>query len=221
MLSHREENFSLKSLALLCHISPSYFSRLFTREMGEHFSLYVARMKIGWAKELLATTDWSVNEISNHLNFFAMPAISLRSSKKYESATPLSYRASLKNKSNITSRNNQAVLERQLHIILTDIGGIVPGFSLLQPLVGLMNIPAPRRRPTVEVIREEALRLLLCAEAQQIGQRTGFSIADAGESCAAGGKLLQCAGTVCEQSEQRQDTFPNQLTDLLPGGIQL
>lgn len=73
----------------------------------------------------------------------------------------------------------------------------------------------------VEIIRKEALRLLLCAEAQQIGQRTGFSIADAGESCAASGKLLQCAGTVCEQLEQRQDTFPNQLTDLLPGGIQL
>ncbi|MEK3718387.1 PocR ligand-binding domain-containing protein [Paenibacillus sp. FSL R7-0333] len=95
MLSHREENFSLKMLAQLCHISPSYFSRLFTREMGEHFSLYVARMKIGWAKELLATTDWSVNEISNHLNF-CDAGYFIKIFKKYESATPRSYRASLK-----------------------------------------------------------------------------------------------------------------------------
>lgn len=95
MLSHREENFSLKSLAQLCHISPSYFSRLFTREMGEHFSLYVARMKIGWAKELLATTDWSVNEISNYLNF-CDAGYFIKIFKKYESATPLSYRSSLK-----------------------------------------------------------------------------------------------------------------------------
>ncbi|MEK4003639.1 PocR ligand-binding domain-containing protein [Paenibacillus sp. FSL H3-0333] len=95
MLSHRQENFSLKSLAQLCHISPSYFSRLFTREMGEHFSLYVARMKIGWAKELLATTDWSVNEISNHLNF-CDAGYFIKIFKKYESATPRSYRASLK-----------------------------------------------------------------------------------------------------------------------------
>lgn len=97
MLSHREENFSLKSLAQLCHISPSYFSRLFTREMGEHFSLYVARMKIGWAKELLATTDWSVNEISNHLNF-CDAGYFIKIFKKYESATPLSYRAALKDR---------------------------------------------------------------------------------------------------------------------------
>lgn len=87
MLSHREENFSLKMLAQLCHISPSYFSRLFTREMGEPFSLYVARMKVGWAKELLATTDWSVNEISNHLNF-CDAAISLRSSRNTSRQLP-------------------------------------------------------------------------------------------------------------------------------------
>ncbi|MEK4519376.1 PocR ligand-binding domain-containing protein [Paenibacillus sp. FSL H8-0122] len=94
MLSHREENFSLKMLAQLCHISPSYFSRLFTREMGEPFSLYVARMKVGWAKELLATTDWSVNKISNHLNF-CDAGYFIKIFKKYESATPRSYRASL------------------------------------------------------------------------------------------------------------------------------
>ncbi|WP_340026512.1 PocR ligand-binding domain-containing protein [Paenibacillus sp. FSL K6-1096] len=97
MLSHKEENFSLKSLAHLCHISPSYFSRLFTREMGEHFSLYVARMKIEWAKELLATTDWSVNEISNHLNF-CDAGYFIKIFKKHESVTPLFYRTALKDK---------------------------------------------------------------------------------------------------------------------------
>jgi ligand-binding sensor protein/AraC-like DNA-binding protein len=97
MLSHKEENFSLQSLAQICHISPSYFSRLFTREMGEHFSLYVARLKVQWAKELLESTNWSVNEISNHLNF-CDAGYFIKIFKKYESITPLSYRASLKNK---------------------------------------------------------------------------------------------------------------------------
>ena len=32
--AHKHENFSLKEMAKLCHISPSYFSRIFTKETG-------------------------------------------------------------------------------------------------------------------------------------------------------------------------------------------
>ena len=49
IFAHKHENFSLKEMAKLCHISPSYFSRIFTKETGENFSVFIARLKIEWA----------------------------------------------------------------------------------------------------------------------------------------------------------------------------
>ena len=49
--NHRQEMVTMNDMARLCHLSPSYFSRLFRREMGENFINYVNRIKVQWAKE--------------------------------------------------------------------------------------------------------------------------------------------------------------------------
>lgn len=93
--SRKHENFSLEAMARLCHISPSYFSRLFVRESGENFSAYVSRLKIGQAKQLLETTGLSVNEISDHLSF-CDAGYFIKIFKKYEQRTPAAYRSFIK-----------------------------------------------------------------------------------------------------------------------------
>ncbi|AIQ68320.1 PocR ligand-binding domain-containing protein [Paenibacillus graminis] len=90
--SREHENFSLEAMARLCHISPSYFSRLFVRESGENFSAYVSRLKIGRAKQLLETTGLSVNQISDHLSF-CDAGYFIKIFKKYEQRTPAAYRS--------------------------------------------------------------------------------------------------------------------------------
>ncbi|MEI0737190.1 PocR ligand-binding domain-containing protein [Paenibacillus sp. JTLBN-2024] len=54
-----------------------------------NFSVFVPRLKIEWAKQLLETTDLSVNHIGDELGF-ADPGYFIKTFKKFESLTPAS-----------------------------------------------------------------------------------------------------------------------------------
>lgn len=89
--NHPRENISMKEMADLCHLSPSYFSRRFRQETGETFVNYINRQKIELAKELLRGTNKSVAQISGEVgyqnvsNFIAV-------FKRMEGVTPSLYR---------------------------------------------------------------------------------------------------------------------------------
>ncbi|MGG3871232.1 PocR ligand-binding domain-containing protein [Brevibacillus laterosporus] len=89
--AHKNENFTLADMAVICHVSPSYFSRLFTKETGENFSVFIPRLKIEWAKQILETTDLSISQISNELGF-SEPSYFIKTFKKFERITPSVYR---------------------------------------------------------------------------------------------------------------------------------
>lgn len=91
IFNNKGKMVTLKEAANLCHISSSYFSRLFTRETGESFSSYTSRLKINWAKQLLERTDLSVTQISDELGFNE-PGYFIKTFKKIEGVTPSVYR---------------------------------------------------------------------------------------------------------------------------------
>lgn len=78
-------------MAEMCHLSPSYFSRLFTQKMGMSFSRYIAVKKIAWARQLLEETDDSIESISENLGF-SSAGYFIKVFKKYEGITPSLYR---------------------------------------------------------------------------------------------------------------------------------
>ncbi|WP_338541744.1 PocR ligand-binding domain-containing protein [Paenibacillus tundrae] len=88
---HKSEQVSLKHMAELCHLSPSYFSRLFAKETGENFTTYLAKLKIKWAKQLLEITDMPVSQISDELGFNESGYF-IKIFKKFEEITPALYR---------------------------------------------------------------------------------------------------------------------------------
>lgn len=88
---HKNKNITLGEMAKLCHISPSYFSRIFVKETGENFSVFVSRLKIEWAKQLLEITDLSINQIGDELGF-CDAGYFIKTFKKFESITPAVYR---------------------------------------------------------------------------------------------------------------------------------
>lgn len=89
--SHKNENVSLKKAADLFHISPSYFSRVFTKETSENYSTYLSLLKIEWAKQLLSSTDMTISEISDSLGFNESGYF-IKIFKKHEGVTPSLYR---------------------------------------------------------------------------------------------------------------------------------
>lgn len=91
ILKNKGENISQKKVASLCHLSTSYFSRLFAKETGKNFSTFVAQQKIEWSKQLLEKTDLPIAQISNELGF-SEPGYYIKTFRKYEQLTPALYR---------------------------------------------------------------------------------------------------------------------------------
>lgn len=89
--NHRQEMVTMNNMAQLCHLSPSYFSRLFRRELGENFINYVNRQKVQWAKERLRSGNDSVNQIALDLGYMDSSYF-INVFKKFEGITPLVYR---------------------------------------------------------------------------------------------------------------------------------
>ncbi len=89
--AHLNELISMQEMAELCHLSRSYFSRLFRQEVGENFVDYVNRRKVSRAKELLRTSAKSVGAIAGELGFVDTSYF-VKLFKRFEGITPLSYR---------------------------------------------------------------------------------------------------------------------------------
>ena len=89
--SHLREAITMKDMAALCHLSPSYFSRLFGREVGENFVSYVNRNKIQLAKELLRETNKNVSQIAAELSYQDSSHF-INLFKRFEGITPRVYR---------------------------------------------------------------------------------------------------------------------------------
>ncbi len=89
--SHPGKPVTMKKMAELCHLSPSYFSRLFHREVGEGFTTYVNRRKVEIAKQELRHTSKSISQISAELGYLNTSHF-INIFKRFEGVTPLLYR---------------------------------------------------------------------------------------------------------------------------------
>ena len=94
-LLYIEENpgkmVSMQEMAQLCHLSHSYFSKLFQRELKENFTDYVSRRKVQLAKKMLYESSDSVTTIAASLGFMDTSYF-IKVFKKFEGVTPLAYR---------------------------------------------------------------------------------------------------------------------------------
>ena len=95
MVSYMRANFSrditLQETGEALHKSPSYLSARFKKETGKTFSMYLTDLRLGYAKELLLSTDLSVGSIAERCgipdhNYFA------RLFKSRENKSPKQYR---------------------------------------------------------------------------------------------------------------------------------
>lgn len=89
--SHPGKAVTMTEMADLCHLSPSYFSRLFHREVGEGFTTYVNRQKVELAKVQLRETSKSISQISAELGYLNISHF-INLFKRFEGITPLMYR---------------------------------------------------------------------------------------------------------------------------------
>ncbi|WP_168735977.1 helix-turn-helix domain-containing protein [Cohnella fermenti] len=85
----------VRELANDIGINPSYLSRKFYSDMGNHLNDYINRQKINEAKKLLVLTDKTLGEISSYLSFSSQSYFQ-NLFRKFEDTTPIKYRNSFR-----------------------------------------------------------------------------------------------------------------------------
>jgi two-component system response regulator YesN len=68
-LNYDKKNITLKNLADMYHINPSYLSYLFSKKAGIPFWSYVTNVRIERAKRLLEETNLNIEDVSNRVGF--------------------------------------------------------------------------------------------------------------------------------------------------------
>ena len=89
--SHIHNRITISELSEYLGLSESYFSKLFSREMGIPVSEYIMRLKIEKAKNLLQYSDTDIVGIANYLAFSSQSHF-ISVFKKYEGITPHKFR---------------------------------------------------------------------------------------------------------------------------------
>lgn len=89
------EELSLEEVADFVHLNPHYFSKIFKQQVGETFIDFVTGLRIGRAKELMASTDLSLKEVCFEVGY-KDPNYFSRVFKKVTGVTPTDYRGQTK-----------------------------------------------------------------------------------------------------------------------------
>ncbi len=88
---YKGQNPPLRAMAALCHISPSYFCRLFKKEVGMGYAAYLGYLKSQWGKEMLVSSRLSITAVSEALGY-GEPSYFIKIFKRYHGVTPSIYR---------------------------------------------------------------------------------------------------------------------------------
>lgn len=88
--SHFKENISAKDVAEHCHLSYSYFSRVFKRLSGISFTKYLNFMRITEAEKLLLHSDASVTKVSYDVGF-SDTSYFIKQFRAFKQMTPSEY----------------------------------------------------------------------------------------------------------------------------------
>ncbi|MFD0695959.1 response regulator [Paenibacillus sp. GCM10027628] len=86
-----DEDITLGKVAADIHVSQSYLSRVFLKEVGENFSDYVIRNKLEYAQKQLRETNKKVYEIASEIGYTNPHYFSKLFKEKF-GITPLEYR---------------------------------------------------------------------------------------------------------------------------------
>lgn len=88
---HLHENITMEQLAENENLNPSYFSKLFSEEIGTPVKAYILSVKIDTAKNMLEKSDYSISDIAFSLGFSSQSAFTA-AFKKLTGETPTRYK---------------------------------------------------------------------------------------------------------------------------------
>ncbi len=95
METHYARSLTLEKLAARAHLSPAYFSRLFSAQLGKSFSEYLAEIRLRHVQTLLARSNKTVTDIAMETGYCSGDYLSTQFKKRI-GMTPSEYRRMVK-----------------------------------------------------------------------------------------------------------------------------
>lgn len=92
--THSAEPLEIQALADMCHMSYSYFAKLFRENYGRSCKEYITYIRLNKAQELLLHTERDLNDIALETGFFDCSHF-IRTYKKWKGITPKQERLKL------------------------------------------------------------------------------------------------------------------------------
>lgn len=86
-----QQNISVTSIAEQLSINPSYLSRLFKKDIGSSIKAYINEIRITIGSDLLTSTDYSIQAISERVGFTSAQAFA-KAFKEARGITPTLYK---------------------------------------------------------------------------------------------------------------------------------
>lgn len=80
---HLDESITMEELARLENLNPSYFSKLFQKEIGTTVKKYILKTKLETAKNMLENSNHSLSDIAYSLGFSSQSAFTAAFRKEY------------------------------------------------------------------------------------------------------------------------------------------
>lgn len=106
--NHFTQNISMQVLSSVACLSPFHLSRLFSSAVGLSITDYIQQRRIGYARELLTTTDLSVLSISSEAGFKTLSNFN-KLFKKAAGSTPAEFRK----KQSIKQEEKRIIIEEE------------------------------------------------------------------------------------------------------------
>lgn len=91
IVKNAQNNISVASISEQLSINPSYLSRLFKADIGQSIKEYINEIRITTGNDLLASTDYSIQKISEMTGFSGVQAFS-KAFKQARGISPSEYR---------------------------------------------------------------------------------------------------------------------------------
>jgi two-component system, response regulator YesN len=97
-LNYADPDLSLKKVAGIFQLSPTYLSGLFKEKVGDNFLNYVNKLRVDGAKRVLAEQTLPLHEVASRVGY-SNNVVLIRNFKKYTGMTPGEYRDSAQGQS--------------------------------------------------------------------------------------------------------------------------
>lgn len=113
--NYHRQHLSLEQIARVAHLSPAYLSHVFSQELNQTISEYLAGLRLEAARKLLRETDIPLADLARHVGYVNAGSFA-KAFKKSLNISPGAYRQQFRARGSRGEGRRQVACKKPLHL---------------------------------------------------------------------------------------------------------